>query len=267
MNRTLVDGREIDSVPADDRALLYGDGLFETIAFIDGQAPLWPRHWQRFSESCERLGLDCPDQAGLLEDCRRLAPDAGQVVIRFLLSRGSGGRAYWPPEPARPRLIVQSRSWPESLARQRREGLNLVSSRIRLASASMLAGIKHCNRLEQVLAARHCALQGADEAVLFDGRERLVEAIASNLILDLDDGLVTPWSEAGVRGVGLGWLQDCGLALTSQVIDRAALNSARSIVVVNSVAGPRLARSLDGQSLAATPACQGLIQTWQTRLW
>ncbi|TVQ31554.1 MAG: aminodeoxychorismate lyase [Wenzhouxiangella sp.] len=269
MTRALIDGQAGACVAVDDRALLYGDGLFETIAFRDGRAPLWDLHWQRFQHGCNVLGLACPEQDHVMAQCRQLSPQHGLAVIRFQLTRGSGGKAYWPAAEPRPRLIVQGRAWPAELAAQREKGLRLCTAELRLASDSPLAGLKHCNRLEQVLAARECARRDCDEALLFNGQGLLVEAIASNLVLDLgDDELVIPDAAAGVAGVGLQWLLDhAPEPIRSLPMDRRQLASVSSILVINSVTGPRPVRELDGQALSFTSRCRALQKIWIDQLW
>ena len=267
MIRCLVDGQPADSVPIDDRGLLYGDALFETIAFHDGLAPLWPLHWQRLEHGGRRLGIKLPEEQRLLEDCRRLAPSERFVVIRLSVTRGSGGRAYFPDLDKPSRTIVQARDWPANLDDQRRTGLAVVTASVTLASGSMLAGLKHANRLEQVLAARECAAAGADEALVCDNQGCLAEAIASNLIVEFGSRAVTPISESGVEGVGLAWLQDQPeVALDRASLSRADLDSATGLMVINSVAGIRPVHSLDGRRLKISDRCRAWQLLWNRRL-
>ncbi len=267
MTDSLVDGRPTRSVPVDDRGLLYGDGLFETIAFHDGAAPLWTLHWQRLQRGADLLGIDLPDQADLIGDCRRLAVSGQSVIIRISLTRGSGGRAYW-PDPSRPsRRIVQAREWPADLERQRQTGVVVVTSSITLATGSVLNGIKHANRLEQVMAARACANAGADEALLYDSSGCLSEAIASNLIVEFGDRAVVPASDSGVDGVGLAWLQDQPeVALERFRLSSRDLESATGMMVINSVSGIRPVRALDGRQLDVSHQCRAWQSLWNRRL-
>ncbi len=268
MSTILVNGQPQDTVPATDRSLLYGDGLFETVAFRHGQAPLWDLHWQRFAKGCDVLGLTCPDPNFVVAQARQASSGQDMAVVRIQLSRGSGGRAYWPDPDAQPRLIVQSRPWPADLEQVRSEGLSLCTASLRLATDSPLAGLKHCNRLEQVLAARECVGKHCDEALLFNAQGCLVEAIASNLVLDIDGNLVTPETNAGVDGVGLAWLMARPeIRIETRPVDADLLASARSIVVINSVAGPRQARSLDGRPLTFSSRCRALRQLWIDLFW
>jgi 4-amino-4-deoxychorismate lyase len=263
MTDVLVDGRAEYSLPADDRGFLYGDLLFETIAFHAGRAPLWAWHWRRLSADSERLGLSLPRESLVLEECLSLA-GSQRCVIRFTLTRGSGGRAYVPPANPLCRRIVQRRSWPADIEHFQQEGMRLVSSPIRLASGSAIAGMKHGNRLEQVLAARDCVRRGADEALLQDPQGRLVEAIASNLIVVIEGQALTPDTDsAGVSGVGLAWLREQpGVVLETAELTAQDVERADEIMVINSVAGIRPVTAVDDQCFAIGAICRA----WQ-RLW
>lgn len=263
----LVDGQAIDVVPADDRGLLYGDHLFETMAFHDRRAPLWARHWERLSAGCEVLDLTCPDPDSVRSDCQRLSLPGVSCVIRLTVTRGSGGRAYFPPDSPHCRRVVQVRPWSAAIDRQRQSGLSATISTISLASSPLLGGLKHGNRLEQVMAARECARTGHDEALLFDHDGDLVEGLMSNLLLETADGLVTPRTHSGVRGVGLDWLQDhTDVDIVTRRLDRASVEAARAILMVNSVAGVRPVVRLDDRRLPITPLCRHLQHLWTVEL-
>ncbi|MDE2315264.1 MAG: aminotransferase class IV, partial [Xanthomonadaceae bacterium] len=103
----LVDGRVQESVSALDRGLLYGDGLFETIRFLDGVAPLWPRHMQRLAQGCGRLRLPVPDCALLWREAQSATQDMASAVLRITLTRGVGQRGYAMPEaPCVTRIVA-----------------------------------------------------------------------------------------------------------------------------------------------------------------
>ena len=258
----LIDGHANSCIPADDRGLLYGDALFETIAFKGGKAPLWDWHWRRLHTSADQLGIPCPDQGLLLDEALRLAGQ-GAAIIRITLTRGSGGRAYWPDQHPEGRRILLRRDWPTDLNRQRSDGIRLIISQVALGLHPQLQGLKHGNRLEQVLAARECQAAGADEALLFDTKNHLAEAISSNLLLDIGGQLYTPTSGARVDGVGLAWLIDqTGDQIQQRIINRESLGQIGGIMVVNSVAGIRPAVTLDGQPLTISGHCRALQSLW-----
>lgn len=264
MVEALVNGRAADKVALDDRGLLYGDHLFETIAFIGRRAPLWDLHMMRLLRGARRLLLPAPDPELLAAECARLLHDGERCVLRITITRGSGGRAYQPPEEPEPRRILLRRAWPEGLEPARRHGLVLHTSPVRLAVGGELAGIKHGNRLEQVLAAEHARRAGVDEAVMFDIQGRVVEAIAGNLVIFIDGQAVAPAiSACGVAGVGVQALRErLDIELSERELDADSLQRADAAMVINSVAGIRPVRRLDDRPLTI-PA---KARRWQ-RLW
>ncbi|MFU8832788.1 MAG: aminotransferase class IV [Wenzhouxiangella sp.] len=267
MTDCLIDGKPGHLIPADDRGLLYGDHLFETIAFHRGSAPLWSWHWQRLVKSCAILGYSEPDEATVRSECASLCPVQGWAVIRLTVTRGSGGRAYFPPEQPVTRRIVQKRAWPNDLEVQRTAGLVMTTSPVRLATGSVVAGLKHGNRLEQVLAARACAAANSDEALLFDHLGRLVEAIASCVVVELNGAALTPPAGRGVDGVGLAWLRSQhAVDIQEAELDMDDIRAASGLMVINSVAGIRPASSLDGRPLNPSARCRLWQQLWNERL-
>src|SRR5690625_3094493 len=219
MNDVLVNGRPAVDVPADDRGLLYGDGLFESIAFAGDRAPLWDLHMARLSRSAAALGFEAPDPALLAGDCRQLVDGKDRSVVRIVVTRGSGGRAYSPLQTPNLRRIAQRRSWPADLGKDREAGLDFHTSSVRLAAGGPLAGIKHGGRLEQVLAAQRADQAGVDDALLYDANGWLTEAISSNVVLFIDGRAFTPvLDDAGVVGVGLTWLDRKSKRLNSSPV-------------------------------------------------
>lgn len=268
MTDTLVNGLASNMISADDRGLLYGDHLFETIAFHDRRAPLWQRHWSRLCRDSARLGLEVPSEDTLLSECRQVAQAWESCVVRITLTRGSGGRAYVPPVEPECRRIVQRRSWPPDLARLQQAGLRVMTSPIRLATDSPLAGMKHGNRLEQVLAARACSAAGVDEALVYDARGRLIEAVSSNIVVIIDGHALTPApGGAGVAGVGLDWLRDQPeTAIEDHELTAGDIARAGEVMVINSVAGIRPVIEIDGRCLDVGPVCRCWQQLWAQRL-
>ena len=113
MRRCLVDGEAVDTIPASDRGLNYGDGLFETIAMVENNPLYWDAHMARLTEGCLRLGLPLPPFDALRNEARTVASRRDLCVIKIIITRGSGGRGYIAPEPCKPRRIVMSFDWPE----------------------------------------------------------------------------------------------------------------------------------------------------------
>jgi len=265
--KTLINGQALDHVAATDRGLLFGDGLFETMAFWNGQCPLWERHMRRLTRGCRMLGIASPDFVLVEDECRALAQSSKRIVIRLTLTRGSGGRGYWPDVTGKPTRILQSREWPESLEKQQQNGMKAITSTVRLNLQPALAGLKHCNRIEQVLAAQECQQQGAEEALVFDQSGRLAEAVSSNLLLRYQGRWITPSSPAAVAGVGLEWLLAAPpLKIQARAVELAQVGRADSILVINSVGGIRPLSHLDHRALIIDQDCRRFQNQWNQKL-
>jgi 4-amino-4-deoxychorismate lyase len=249
MTRWLVNGRPDGLVPADDRGVLYGDGLFETIRFHRGRAPLWALHMDRLRRGCRLLDLPQPDAALLEAECREVAMHEGDCAVRITWTRGRGGRAYVPPANADPTRIVMRRELPADLDHQQARGIELVSVQMDLPVFGPLNGLKHLNRLPQVLLGAHCARVGVHEALVVDGQGRWIEALTGNLVVERDGRLLEPEPHpAAVTGVGLSWLRGVAGHRLERIEFRSGdLRSDDAIWVLNSVLGIRPVAQLDGQ--------------------
>jgi len=199
---TLVNGKPGDVIPVSDRGLLYGDGVFETIAIRDGRPQHWPRHMQRLQAGCARLGIQPFASALLAAEAESIINTTGRGVIKLIVTRGSGGRGYRVPESAGCTRIMQLHPWPEYPAACSQEGVRTRLCKIRLGRNPALAGIKHLNRLEQVLARQEWNDADIREGLLLDTDGNLVEGTMSNVFIVSGGVLMTPdLSQCGVAGI------------------------------------------------------------------
>lgn len=267
----LVNGEAHVGVAADDRGLCYGDGLFETVALRRGNPLLWGAHLERLSAGAALLGLPSPDAAVWSADLSRLLPPepAERLVLKLMLTRGSGGRGYAPPPNPAPTRILQLFEWPDWPDSNARTGIAAHVCATRLGCNPTLAGLKHLNRLEQVLAAREVGEAGVDEGLMLDGEGRLVEGVRTNLFMVVDGELLTPTlRRCGVRGV----MRDCVLEGARELrvpfretdCDPAWLARATEIFVCNSLIGLWPVRSIAGlrTQLAAPGDLTRQLQAW-----
>lgn len=202
--RSWVDGEPATTVPVDDRGLMYGDGVFETIVCRDREPRFLDLHLARLGAGCAALGIRLPSQQALVEELRRVAGEGGEggdAILRLAVTRGSSERGYAPPANSCPRRILQRYPLATGAAAAA-GGIRACHSAVTLGIAPQLAGFKHLNRLENVLARAQLAGSGCAEAVLATTTGELVGGTLSNLFACLDGRLVTPPIEvAGVRGV------------------------------------------------------------------
>lgn len=240
----LVDGEPRSSVPADDRGLAYGDGLFETVAVVEGRPALWDLHAARLERGCEALGIPAPSGHDLDGDLRRLFPrgerDSG--ILKIIVTRGSGGRGYAVPEAVAPRRISRRLPVPRLDPESWRRGIALHLCSTRLPDRPLLAGVKHLNRLEQVTARREWSDPRIAEGLMLRENGDPVEGTAGNLFARFGDRLVTPpASMLAVAGVMreriLALAPELGLRGEQAAIGWGQLAAADELFLSNAVVG------------------------------
>jgi 4-amino-4-deoxychorismate lyase len=199
-----IDGVAGTTLPLDDRGLQYGDGLFETILVRDGQPRFLEAHFLRLTLGLARLGISFNAADALSDDITRAAAQAPPLaIIKVIVTRGSFvRRGYAPEDAARARRIVTL--WPTVLAPPLASGVALGIAHSRAATSSALAGLKHLNRLENVLAAAEI-VEGEFDVIMVDLAHRVISGSSCNLFIVNAGRLVTPHVDtAGVAGVMRG---------------------------------------------------------------
>ncbi|MEK6747650.1 MAG: aminodeoxychorismate lyase [Pseudomonadota bacterium] len=197
----LVNGQRCATVDALDRGLQYGDGLFETIAAEAGSIPLWERHMARLAQGCQRLGIAPPASPTLRDEVMQLIQGQLRCVVKIIVTRGVGGRGYRPPLAASPTRIVYTAAWP-AYPQHTGAGIAIRVCTTPVARNKVLAGIKHLNRLAQVLARDEWQDPQIAEGLMLDDGGRVISATAANVFGVRGDVIYTPALDAaGVCGV------------------------------------------------------------------
>jgi len=261
--RLLVDGAADAALSPLDRGLAYGDGLFETIRFVAGRAALWPRHMQRLRESCARLCLPAPDEALLAREAAAVADGMADAVVRITITRGVGERGYAMPASPQPTRIVAAFAAPVTAPETYRDGLRLRLCQLRLAEQPLLAGIKHLNRLEQVLARAEWDDPSIADGLLLDGAGRVICTTMANLFAVIGGALVTPSLErCGVAGVARAEV----LAVREVRVRELALGElvhAQELFLSSSVRGIVPVRSMAETMYVPGPVTRALQSHWR----
>lgn len=202
MQIALLNGRFIESeqpaVSLQDRGWQYGDGLFETMLLRGSGVRFWSDHIERLYAGCERLGLQAPSMEVLLRELQMLRADRHDAVVKLTLMRNGNERGYRPPLTAQTTRLWQLFDAPAAML----TGITLRWCDTRLSRNAQLAGIKHCNRLEQVLAQAEWRDAEIAEGLMLDTEGELICGTMSNVFLMLEGVLVTPdLRYSGVAGV------------------------------------------------------------------
>lgn len=262
-----VNGQPTDKVAANDRGLAYGDGVFRTLRVRAGQPVCWRLHLDKLREDCARLAITCPEEALLREDLAEAARGLPDGVAKIIITRGAGLRGYAPSSPVEPTRVVMLSPLPDYPAHYASEGVKLHLCDLRLAEQPRLAGIKHLNRLENVLARAEWRDADVPEGVLRDAHDHLVSGTMSNLFLLRKGKLYTSGlNRCGVAGVTrariLALAAELPVSLEIRDIPFAWLEESDEILFCNSVIGVWQGRELAGRRWgrgALTPKIRQLL--------
>lgn len=236
----LINGVPSNRVSIDDRGLLYGQSLFETICVADGRCCLLDAHLDRLAHGASVLGIPLDADAAQGE-ATQLAKGQKKAVIRLSLTMGSGGRGYANPTAPDSTRLVSLHEFPSHPAHYWQRGIELGLANIRLSAQPALAGLKHGNRLEQIIA-RSEWQPGWQEALLLDQNDKLIEATQSNVFLLKNNRLSTPMlNQCGVQGVLRDFIlehaNELGFEPQCVSLSLADVEAADAIFVCNSVIG------------------------------
>ena len=264
-----LDGIEVGAASPLDRGLEFGDGLFETIAVVGGRLRLLERHLARLAAGSARLGIAAPAPSTLRAELQRAAATPAAGLVKLILTRGDGCRGYapLPGAPHRHVLALPARRRPASWAE---EGVEVRLCGTPLAEQPLLAGLKHLNRLEQVLARGEWTDPAIAEGLMLDVQGRLICGTMTNVFIVCKQELVTPsLKRAGVEGVMRGALLEAfraqGAHVTERDVDPAELDGASEVFLTNALIGAWPVRRLARAAWPAGPfarRAQAWIATW-----
>ncbi|SFM92060.1 4-amino-4-deoxychorismate lyase [Izhakiella capsodis] len=198
----LINGVAQHQLDARDRAIQFGDGCFTTARVRQGKVVWHNAHLMRLKQACQRLMIAQTDWTKLDKEMRRLASQQDQAVLKIIITRGAGGRGYSMAGCGSPVRILSCSPYPTHYSGLRESGAHLMLVSTPLGSNPVLAGLKHLNRLEQILIRAELDAKTADEALVLDTEGRLVECCAANLFWRKGKQLFTPdLSRCGVAGL------------------------------------------------------------------
>lgn len=198
----LYNGRPAQAVPLTSRALAYGDGLFETIKVDSGRAQFLAFHLQRLRRDCARLDIAL-DESTLRNEIAQLLTPQHSGVLKIIVAREATTRGYFAMRGTAGTRLLQF--FPQTISHDTtnaRLGVVVRLCRQQLSEQPALAGIKHLNRLEQVLARSEWNDPAIAEGLMLDRAGRLIEGTMSNVFLIRNGTLYTPrLHRCGVAGV------------------------------------------------------------------
>lgn len=237
---TWVNGVEQENVPANDRGLSYGDGLFETVAVVAGRPLLLEQHLARLERGLQSLKFPSETLSQVKRDLAALVlPET--AVLKITVTRGVGQRGYALPMLTAATRILTITAAPDFTGRQA-EGVKLHHCEYRLPHNPVLAQIKHLNRLDQVMARSEWSDPSIAEGIVCDVEGYVVEGTMSNILWFKEGIAYTPLlDKCGVRGVMLDYLlyhlQQLKIEVKQGRYLTDELLSADEVLVCNSLIG------------------------------
>ncbi len=265
--RLLIDGHERPFIDARDRGLQYGDGLFETLAVLEGGVRRFEAHWTRLLRGCEKLGIPAPGRSTVEAEIARLAGGQRRAALKLIVTRGVAGRGYASPADATPTRILWLNPWPSFPAEWPRQGVIVRVCRTLLAEQPALAGIKHLNRLEQVLARREWTstneVDSCAEGLMRDASGAVVCGTMTNIFAIQGGRLLTPPLDrcgvAGtVRAAVIAAAPGLGLAAEERRITLEDLCAADEVFLTNALIGVWPVRRIENRACRSGPLTRRL---------
>lgn len=237
----LINGQTEIGISPLDRGLNYGDGVFRTLRTYTGKPVWWADHYAKLARDCAALSLACPEQNLLLREVETVARGESDAVVKITVTRGPGTRGYAPPEPSAPTRIVAASPLPD-YAQQAAYGVSVRWCSLRLARQADLAGIKHLNRLENVLARKEWCDPDITEGLLCDDTGAVIGGTMTNIFMMRDDQLLTPdLSLSGIEGVTRSRILRAAelhnIDLQIRRLEAADILAADEVFLSNSIAG------------------------------
>ena len=235
-----------DSVPVTDRALGVGHGLFETVLVVQGIPVLLAQHLHRLEKGAKALHINIElDKLKLELDKFLKSVDRSDFVVKLILTSGDGGRGYTINQGSESRLILQDFPAPTLSDKLWSSGLRLRVCDHRLPHNPALAGYKHINRLDQIIARAEWDSDEFDDAIVLDQNDNVIEAISSNLFMAIGGKLYTPsLQNCGVAGTMRSYLMDNLESIFAMPVIETELNiqhleEVDALFMANSVRGIR----------------------------
>lgn len=254
----LVNGKQQHNLSISDRGLLYGDGLFETIELSNGYPVFFEQHLNRLNAGCKRLKIPFPDPSLLTDEARFITQGSSTAILKIIITRGTGGRGYLQPANIKPTRIFSIHPFPDYPDRYKQQGIYVRFCRHRLGNNPELAGIKHLNRLEQVLARSEWQDNNIQEGLMLDINNHVIEGTMSNLFLVKNNVLYTPnLNKCGVNGILRQIIIEIaakqGINIIESTLTKEDIKVADELFVTNSIIGIWPVQTLENKNYSIGP--------------
>lgn len=242
----LVNGLKNQYISPLDRGFAYGDGVFRTLRMQGGVPVNWQVHYPKLVADCAAIGIVCPNAELFIDDLTRLfiddVADNTLAVAKIIVTRGESERGYATPSITTPMRVVIKSRLPKYSEEHFLSGVTLTVCKTRLAHQKQLAGVKHLNRLENVMARMEWRDETIFDGILLDQNDKVIECTMSNIFARFGQQLITPaLDETGVAGVTrsiiMGFASALDLTIQTGTLDLNKLLDADEVIICNSLFG------------------------------
>ena len=199
-----INGKLTNKINIKDRAVQYGDGVFETIAVKENLLEFWKEHYHRLNKGCKILKIRCPSELFLRNEIFKFLEKIKKkkFVLKIIISRGEGGRGYNPPKKANPTRIMGVYDWPNYPEKNLEKGIIMGVCKTRISTQPYLSKIKHLNRLEQIIARSEWQKKSISESLMLDFNDYVIEGTTSNVFGVKKNIFYTPLVKlSGIEGI------------------------------------------------------------------
>ncbi|QLK46484.1 aminodeoxychorismate lyase [Vibrio owensii] len=237
-----VNGLPQTHISLGDRSFQYGDGCFTTIKTKKGELEHWQAHVERMEACLKTLHIPFPDWSQVFDWAMKAVLNDELAGIKIHISRGTGGRGYSPSGIEGPVVTISNFAFPSHYSSWQENGVPLGVCRTYLGIQPLLAGHKHNNRIEQVLAKAEIEGTEFTDAVTLNVQNHVIETTMANLFWVKDKKVYTPdLSLSGVAGVMrrkvLEFLQTNGYPVQVATFELSDLLNADEVWMCNALLG------------------------------
>ena len=238
MKVCLVNGIKQNHIDIESRGLAYGDGLFTTAKIVNGEIQFLPKHIERLIAGCIKLKISPPSVADLENQLTPIAKNYSLAVLKIIISAKSGGRGYKRSIENSHDVIVMIYDFPLNIEYKREKGISLGVSRQRIGISPMLSGLKHLNRLEQVLLTEELTHSDFEELLVMNINNDVIEVTSANVFFIINNEIYTPdISHSGVNGIMRQVILNKYTDIIVKSISLEEIEKAQSIFICNCVMG------------------------------
>jgi len=251
-NQYLINGKPSAGLSLLDRGLAYGDGVFRTFLVKNGVPHHWVLQYQKLSQDCQALGIACPSNEELLSDIETLFDQSTDAVAKIIVTRGESSRGYAVPAEIQANRVVLKSALPTYPLSNQTQGVSLHLCELKLGVQTKLAGVKHLNRLENVLARMEWSDANIADGLLMDSDENVIECTMSNIFARFGNKLITPsLDQCGVAGIARARIVQSAnhfnLDVKIEAMKLDKLMQADEIIICNSLFGAWQVVSFNGK--------------------